>query len=138
MLGLKFAAVLLVALLLSFRDLEILPTDNGWWLAFWAAIAFVIGVPWGMLQELGSMSGYTMTATLRITDGRLDELAPHASSPAPARVGPARSPSVVAPGTASSRRCWCEYDGWSSAGSCGSCPAARGRRGRGPALVQRP
>lgn len=99
----KFTVVLAVALLLGFRDLEILPTDNGWWLAFWAAIAFVIGVPWGMLQELGSMSGYTMTATLRITDGRLDELAPHASSPAPARVGPARSPSVVAPGTARSR-----------------------------------
>ncbi|MFQ6484515.1 NUDIX hydrolase [Brachybacterium epidermidis] len=91
-LAVKFTVVLAVALLLGFRDLEILPTDNGWWLAFWAAIAFVIGVPWGTLQELGSMSGYTMTATLRIADDRHDELAPHASSPAPARVGPTGAP----------------------------------------------
>ena len=89
-----------VAVLLSLRDLQVLPTDTGWWIVFWGILAFVLGFPWVLLVELTSLTSFSMTATLRIADDRVEEHAPSAPRSPAGRPDPApsaESPPPAAP-----------------------------------------
>lgn len=66
----KAVLALGVAVILGLRDMHVLPTDTTWWLLFWGALAFVLAFPWGLLLELGSLTSFSMTATLRLGDDR--------------------------------------------------------------------
>lgn len=67
----KLLLALTVAALLGLRDVRILPTDTVWWLVFWAAIAFVLTVPWTLVRALVDLSSFSVTGTLRIADDRV-------------------------------------------------------------------
>ena len=106
---LKTGLVVTVAVLLGLRDMEVLPTDNLWWLLFWAGLAFVVSVPWSMLGELGSLTPFRMTATLRIADDRITARTPPPppsaprTSPPEATADDSAPPAATAPEAASTQ-----------------------------------
>lgn len=88
--GVQFLVILLAAVLLGLRDVELVPVDGGWWIMFWASLAVLAAFPWGHLKELLSLSSFSMTATLRIA-GRRALPAPAAAEP---EVATAAAPST--------------------------------------------